>query len=69
MLAARCGVFGWDVSRGTLAKIEAGIRCVSDSETANFALVLKTPIEELYPSGIASVLNRLRTACAKKPPR
>ena len=25
MLAARCGVLGWDLSRSTLSKIEAGL--------------------------------------------
>ena len=31
-LAARCGVLGWDLSRGTLSKIEAQLRCVTDAE-------------------------------------
>ena len=30
-MAARCGVLGWDLSRGTLSKIEAQLRCVTDA--------------------------------------
>lgn len=61
MLAARCGVAGWDLSRGTLAKIEAGVRCVTDEETANLALVLKTPLESLYPDALAKRLRQFAT--------
>jgi hypothetical protein len=32
MSAARCGVLGWDLSRATLSKIEAQLRCVTDRE-------------------------------------
>ena len=31
-LVAKLNVMGWDLSRGTLAKIEAQIRCVADYE-------------------------------------
>lgn len=49
-LAARCGVQGFDLSRGTLAKIEAGIRCVSDVELWVIAKSLRVPLERLYPA-------------------
>ncbi|MDR0901688.1 MAG: helix-turn-helix domain-containing protein [Opitutaceae bacterium] len=59
MLAARCGVSGWDISRGTLAKIEAGVRCVTDREAAALALALKVPLHALYPENIAARLKKL----------
>ena len=48
-LAARCGVQGWDLSRGTLSKIEAQLRCVTDSELEILAKALKVEIAALYP--------------------
>ena len=39
-LAAACQVAGWDISRGTLAKIEAGVRCVTDLEVVLLAKVI-----------------------------
>lgn len=50
---------GWDISRGTLAKIEAGVRCVSDREVAMLAIALKTPVHKLYPGAVASRLVKL----------
>ncbi len=47
--AARCNVMGWDLSRGTLAKIEAGVRRVSDLEAMLLATALKVHIRQLYP--------------------
>lgn len=52
ILAARCGRHGWDVSRGTVAKIEARIRCVSDNELLILARVLNVPLDQLYPPSI-----------------
>lgn len=49
-LAARCGVLGWDLSRGTLSKIEAQLRCVTDSELETLAKALRVEIVNLYPS-------------------
>jgi transcriptional regulator with XRE-family HTH domain len=40
MLSARCGVLGWDLSRGTLSKIEAQLRCVTDREVQLLAEAL-----------------------------
>ena len=48
-LAARCGVLGWDLSRGTLSKIEAQLRCVTDSELEILAQALRVEIAALYP--------------------
>jgi len=48
-LAARCGVLGWDLSRATLSKIEAQLRCVTDVELRNLAEALKVGIEDLLP--------------------
>jgi len=49
MLAARCGVAGYEISRGTLAKIEAGIRGIADIELFVIAGVLGVKIEDLFP--------------------
>ena len=59
-LAAKCGVAGWDVSRGTLAKIEARVRCVNDAELFVLARVLKTEINAFFPRDAAVVLSMLR---------
>jgi len=48
-LAAKCGVLGLDISRGTLAKIESQVRCVNDGELRLLARALGVKIEELYP--------------------
>lgn len=48
-LAARCNVLGWDISRGTLAKIEAGVRCVSDAEVWVLAKGLRVDLVRLFP--------------------
>lgn len=46
-LAARCQAAGWDVSRGTFAKIEAGLRRVNDAEVVILAKVLKLSVADL----------------------
>jgi transcriptional regulator with XRE-family HTH domain len=48
-LAAKLGRLGWDISRGTLAKIEAGVRCVSDFELLMLSRTLGVGIEDLFP--------------------
>lgn len=47
-LAARCGVLGWDLSRATLSKIEAQLRCVTDREVEMLANALKARINDLF---------------------
>ncbi|MGL4398566.1 MAG: helix-turn-helix domain-containing protein [Luteolibacter sp.] len=49
--AAACQLIGWDLGRGTLAKIESGIRIVNDAEVILLAHVLKVDPGELL-SGI-----------------
>jgi transcriptional regulator with XRE-family HTH domain len=48
-LAARCQRIGFDLSRGTLSKIEAGLRCVTDRELVDLATALNVEIRQLYP--------------------
>ena len=50
-LAGKCQRAGWDISRGTLAKIEAGVRCVSDSELLLLARALEVTVSDLFPKG------------------
>ncbi len=47
-LAARCNIVGLNISRGTLAKIEAKVRRVTDSEVALLAKALRVGVAELY---------------------
>lgn len=47
-LAARCNVLDWDISRGTLAKIESQVRRVTDEEVALLAKALKVEVGDLY---------------------
>jgi transcriptional regulator with XRE-family HTH domain len=49
VLAARCGRAGLDISRGTLAKIEAQVRCVNDEELLVLARTLGVKMDDLYP--------------------
>lgn len=49
-LAARCQVLGLDLSRGTLAKIEAQVRLLKACELFIIAKVLKVPMEHFYPA-------------------
>jgi transcriptional regulator with XRE-family HTH domain len=49
-LAARLARQGWDISRETLAKIETGVRCVTDRELVMLAKALKIGIEGLFPA-------------------
>ncbi|WP_229608387.1 helix-turn-helix domain-containing protein [Vibrio parahaemolyticus] len=48
-LSARCNVIGLDISRGTLAKIEAGVRQVIDTEVVQLAIALKVEESDLFP--------------------
>lgn len=50
-LSAKYQRVGLDISRGTLAKIEAGIRCVSDQEILLLAKALEVSVAELFPKG------------------
>ena len=50
-LSARCQRIGLDISRVTLAKIETGIRCVSDKEAFLLGQALGVGVSELFPKG------------------
>lgn len=47
-LATRLNLGGWDISRATLSKIEAQLRCVTDWELLDLARALKTSLDCLY---------------------
>lgn len=49
--AVRCTKLGLKISRGTLAKIEAQVKRVVDSQLVILAKALKVELKELYPSG------------------
>jgi len=55
VLATKCNLAGWDLSRGTLAKIEAQVRCVTDAEAFALAKVLRVELMELYPASRAEI--------------
>ena len=48
-LSAKCQRVGLDISRGTLAKIEAGVRCVSDQEALLLSQALGVGVSDLFP--------------------
>jgi hypothetical protein len=50
-LAARCEVLSWDLSHGTLSKIEAQLRCVTDREVQLLAEASQVPVQKLYSVG------------------
>lgn len=52
MLAQKLQLAGWDVSRGSLAKLEARIRWVSDCELLFLAKVLAVSLPDLFPAGL-----------------
>ena len=49
-LVARCNLLGWNISRGTLAKIESKCRCISDAEVYLLAQALQVRVDHLYES-------------------
>ena len=51
MFAAKCTVMGLELSRATLSKIEAQVRCVSDLELRMLAKILRVEVKDLYPGG------------------
>lgn len=64
-LSARCQAAGWDVSRGTFAKIEAGLRRVNDAEILILAKVMKLTVSDLLDgflsNEVAAVLRQGET--------
>ena len=59
-LTARCQLAGWNLSRPTIGKIEAGLRQVTDAELWLLARVLACPVAELLPKNARSVTPVLR---------
>jgi transcriptional regulator with XRE-family HTH domain len=57
-LAAQCRLLGLDISRSTLAQIEAKLRCVVDSELFLLALVLKVTTDNLFPDELRMTRKR-----------
>jgi transcriptional regulator with XRE-family HTH domain len=49
--AAKCNLVGFSISRGTLAKIEAQVRRVMDTEIVLLAKALGVDMSELYKKG------------------
>ena len=49
MFAARCSVLGLELSRASLSKIEAQLRCVTDVELIILAEALKVDAATLLP--------------------
>ena len=49
MLAAKCGVLGWDLSREVLAQIESQFRYVTDWELVVLARCLRVEVGDLIP--------------------
>lgn len=47
-LTARCNLEGFDISRGTLAKIESGVRQVIDIEIVLISKALGVDISKLF---------------------
>ncbi len=47
-LAAKCQLLEWNISRGTLAKIESQVRRVTDSEVEFIAKALDVDMSDLY---------------------
>jgi transcriptional regulator with XRE-family HTH domain len=65
-LAAKCGVLGWDVSGGTLAKIETQQRSAYDCELLILGKVLNADIKELFPEKVERIIL---SECLNKPVR
>ena len=60
-LAATCQRKGWDLSRDVLARIENGVRGITDKEIAILSDVLHVPVEELLPPRVVqSYVKTLR---------
>ena len=59
-VAAKCQVLGFDLTRGTLAKIESRIRAVSDHEIPFLAKALGCSIESLFPKKLQPLSRKPR---------
>ncbi|MEI8234420.1 MAG: helix-turn-helix transcriptional regulator [Verrucomicrobiota bacterium] len=59
-LAARCQRLGLDITRGTLAKIEAAVRSISDHEIPFIARALSVSLDVLFPDKLLVVARKAR---------
>ena len=57
-LSARCQVRGLNLTRSTLAKIEARVRFIKACELFIIAKVLNLPMEDFYPPGFGGRRGR-----------
>ena len=57
-LAVLCSLAGYEITRSTLAKIEASLRAVSDVELFVLATALRVPLKDLYPPDFVSRLKK-----------
>ena len=57
-LAAKCQRLGWDVGRDIIARIEAQIRLVTDTELVFLARSLGVPLVSLFPDGVARQVGK-----------
>jgi transcriptional regulator with XRE-family HTH domain len=47
-LTARCNLAGWNISRGTLAKVESQVRRITDIEVEIISRALKVEVQDLF---------------------
>lgn len=47
-LSAHCNLLGWDISRGTLAKIESQVRRITDIEVTLLAKSLQVKEQDFF---------------------
>jgi len=59
-LSAQFQLAGWDLSRASLSKIEAGLRRVNDAELWMMAKVMNITVAELFPKRPADLGKVLR---------
>jgi transcriptional regulator with XRE-family HTH domain len=57
-LVAKINIIGWDLSRGTLSKIEAQLRCVTDYEIPILAVSVGVEPSDLLRLAIARTPER-----------
>lgn len=60
-LVAKLNIMGWDLSRATLSKIEAQIRCVADYEIPVLALSLDVEPSDLLMQALEKFPKRRRS--------
>ena len=56
--AGRCQLQGLDISRATVAQIEARLRCVTDSELFQLSRVFDVSVDSLYPTEMKKTRKR-----------